>query len=479
VRYLNFDVETFDFAKDPTGYKFKVRVRSSPQGEQDGTGTPSGLDERALAIVKLLDGRKSYVREDLFDLGKALADALFPAGTPRDLLLRSYGVVAGKQDVGLRVRLWISQTELAALPWEYVCDPQSKANRAAFAFNDFLALRHEYSIVRYRPMGKPAPNLDPVDSVRLVALFANPPETQALDLAKEQTVIAAALAAVPRIRPVIRDDATADDLREAVRGSPHVLHFSGHGVFQPVTDDEGKVRYDGRLLLHGGPMNAEQLFMAVDGRGIRLAVLTACETGKDDGRAPCSGVGQALTNEGIAAVLAMQHTIGDRCAIEFSKRFYALLAGGAAIDEAVLEGRKAIVESQGLEQRDWGTPVLYLRADDGVLFPSAAVASTQSARPATRAAAPPAATDAARVDRRKLRERMVQAFSETDLAELCVNVQEALEQAGKRGVTVDLEIVGGANKTAKVMNLIDYLNKRGLLQYLVDGALELRPELLD
>jgi len=39
------------------------------------------------------------------------------------------------------------------------------------------------------------------------------------------------------------------------------------------------------------------------------------------------------------------------------------------MDEAVSNARQAIYQQAGLENRDWGAPVLYLRVEDGVIFP--------------------------------------------------------------------------------------------------------------
>ncbi len=74
-----------------------------------------------------------------------------------------------------------------------------------------------------------------------------------------------------------------------------------------------------------------------------------------------------LVRSGIPAVIAMQHAITDRAAIEFSQTFYESLADGLPVDGAVSEARKAI--RLGVTNTlEWGTPVLYSRAVDGRLF---------------------------------------------------------------------------------------------------------------
>jgi chorismate mutase len=68
---------------------------------------------------------------------------------------------------------------------------------------------------------------------------------------------------------------------------------------------------------------------------------------------------------GIPAVVAMQYEITDRAAIEFSRSFYDAVADRLPIDAAVAEARTAVKMGSALE---WGTPVLYMRSEDGLIF---------------------------------------------------------------------------------------------------------------
>jgi len=43
---------------------------------------------------------------------------------------------------------------------------------------------------------------------------------------------------------------------------------------------------------------------------------------------------------------------------------------------------------------------------------------------------------------------------------------------------VNLEMVGGEGKRAKVLNLIQYLERRGYLSYLVSAVRKARPEII-
>ncbi len=153
----------------------------------------------------------------------------------------------------------------------------------------------------------------------------------------------------------------------------HIFHFAGHGEFQ---GDYGATFESGQgyiiLLDENGQeakLAASQLAILLRDSHVRLAVLAACETGATDQINAWTGVVPALIGAGIPAVVGMQFTIGDRNAIAFSSQFYEALAKGLSIDAAVFEGRLAINLEGGENERDWGVPVLYLRADEGVLFP--------------------------------------------------------------------------------------------------------------
>ena len=72
---------------------------------------------------------------------------------------------------------------------------------------------------------------------------------------------------------------------------------------------------------------------------------------------------------------------------------------------------------------------------------------------------------------------MVKDFGVEDLGVLCADVQSDLKDAGI-DLQVNLEIVGGEGKTIKVLNLIQYLDRRGYLGYLVAAVRRARPGIL-
>ena len=115
----------------------------------------------------------------------------------------------------------------------------------------------------------------------------------------------------------------------------------------------------------------DRLAEMVQAKGVRLAVLGACDTGRRDDKNVWAGVAAALVERGVPAVVAMQFTIGDRKAAAFARGLYRALVAGLTVDEAVALGRTAVRTVSTGEQadvRDWGVPVLYLRDQGGHLF---------------------------------------------------------------------------------------------------------------
>ena len=162
--------------------------------------------------------------------------------------------------------------------------------------------------------------------------------------------------------------ATWADLRDLLLdGEWHVLHFIGHGGFDP-TRGEGilaLVGEDGRADLVAAHRLADLLRQA---RPMpRLVVLNSCSGAAAGASDLFSGTAAALVRGGVSAVAAMQYEISDPAAVAFARGFYAAIARGRGIDDAVSSGRVAIL---GLSDwtLEWVTPVLYLRGHDSRLF---------------------------------------------------------------------------------------------------------------
>ncbi|HVS14347.1 MAG TPA: CHAT domain-containing protein [Thermoanaerobaculia bacterium] len=378
--YRDLDLEITEPERDDAGIEsLRVRVAASPAGEQrraDAVRVTLGADLRDRC--GRLD-RRELDLDGLLELGRALGDLLLPAPA-RGYFERSLAALG--EDEGLRLRLKLDTWGVADLPWEYAWLPPGGAADQPADASGFLALDPRISIVRYELLSEPLARLEATGArqLRLVALFAAPkdPRWAPLDLEGEERGLRAALARRREIGLEVVEPATLAGLERALLEGAQVFHFAGHGRFQagiedPIDTVAGRgflVFCDAEGKAHEVP--AETVVVNLHGRGVRLAVLGACEGARRDRFNPWTGIAPALVRGGLPAAVAMQATLYDRSAVAFSTRFYEALALGFPIDAAVSAGRIAIFNQSGPGERDWGVPVLYLRAESGVLFPKPA-----------------------------------------------------------------------------------------------------------
>lgn len=267
---------------------------------------------------------------------------------------------AVRQGNGLRVKLTVDAPELWNEPWEFLFDPHN---------GRFLCLFAETPIIRYVERLPPIPALTIAPPLRILAVASNPKDYESLDVEHEKSNLTQALKDAQGAGLVELDwlpHATLDDLRKQLgRRTYHILHFIGHGEFDPKEEDgilifEDETGYSHRV--HGE-------HLAVDlgnHRPLRLVTLNACKSARASERDPFAGMARALVHTGnLPAVVAMQFVMSDFAAIRFSEGFYSSIANSNRVEEAVSVGRRTIMTHSNVE---WGTPVLYLRAKDGIIF---------------------------------------------------------------------------------------------------------------
>ena len=347
---------------------FRVEVVDSPAGHASATvqmDVDSLLAQRARLQAAVLASAVASRRllpeteQPVSDIGQQLFAALLGAD-PVVGRYRATEALAAERGQGLRVVLRIDSPALAGLPWEAMFD------QAAGVY-----VCRQNQLVRHVPVASvPAPlRVEP--PLRILGVVSSPRGLPALDVEKEKDQLARALArpasqglAEVRWAPT----ATWADLQDLLLDDEwHVLHFIGHGDFDPHRD-EGVLaleREDGRADLVAAHRLVDLLRQA---RPMpRLVVLNSC-SGAAAGTADLfSGTAAALVRGGVSAVAAMQYEISDPAAVAFARGFYAAIARGRGVDNAVSSGRVAIL---GIGDRtlEWVTPVLYLRGHDNRLF---------------------------------------------------------------------------------------------------------------
>ena len=361
IDYLNLDLEI-----EPWEGAYRARVLASPAGEGSHVFTlpfseleidhfrlsvrhaprTRRIDPAGVAAAKTVGGR---LFENVFG-GEVRACFRASLDAARRL---------GKSGVRVRLRLG-GAPELGVLPWEYLYEAE---------LNRFVATSTRSPVVRYLAIPEAVEPLRARPPLRVLAMVSSPEGVEPLEVEAEWKMLSDALAGpVERGLVVLErlETPTLDALRARLRRERfHVFHFIGHGGFDPRTDDGVLVMADARG--HARPVPAEHVGTLLrDEETLRLVVVNACETARGSLRDPFSGTAQGLMQQGIPAVVAMQFEISDQAALTFAREFYAALADGYPVDAAVTEARKAILTSHN--ELEWGTPVLYMRAEDGRIF---------------------------------------------------------------------------------------------------------------
>jgi tetratricopeptide (TPR) repeat protein len=340
--------------RTPEGYL--ATVVESPAGEGEALCVLH-VDEELQDVLRIVE--QGVVDEHyLAEFGAFLFSKLF-TGDVASLYRTSLGMIRS-QAKRLRIRLRIMPPELAALPWEYLLDLQEQS---------FLAISPETALVRYVPITLPVRPTTISPPLRVLVVIASPHDLQPLDVAHEKAILLEALdewVEQGRIQVEVLERATAAEISQAMRRfQPHVFHFVGHGLF------ENETAY---VVLEDESNNAslvdERTFREFFSgcQETRLAVLNACQSATLSTSQPLVGLAPRLLQRQLSAVVAMQHPVSDKAASIFTREFYRSLALGLPVDAAISEARKGIFLELGVQSPNWGTPVLFLRARDGLLF---------------------------------------------------------------------------------------------------------------
>lgn len=161
---------------------------------------------------------------------------------------------------------------------------------------------------------------------------------------------------------------TRKEIRDALlQRKPDIIQFVGHGVYQNgkgylalVDETSGKTWMvdDERFA---------NLFLGADDH-LSLVSLATCESAKSDSPQSFLGIAPQIVQRGVPAVVAMQYSVLIRTAAIFLEDFYTSIAASKPLDWAIQSARNAVSQELGLDNREFATPALYIRAKDGEVF---------------------------------------------------------------------------------------------------------------
>ncbi len=322
------------------GGGYSVRVVRSPAGESKEEDfqvplTPEEIDRFGEAMGRAArDVRHASLdvlgEDALVEVGERLFNSLF-TGSVKNRYDRSLGKVLAPGGSGLRVRIEMGlgdpvMAPLHSIPWEYLCSPDD---------GQFLGLSRNLSLVRYLNLGLPGERPPVAPPLSILALTGDDPEESDLALLQELREMERAWGEDAAVRIKVLTKSSLEELRdELLKREHHVVHFMGHGGFDPDAG-QGSLAFcdgEGRRVWVGGTDLAAHLR---DRTSLRLVFLNACWTARAASSAPYAGVATALAGAGVPAVLAMQFAVSDSTALAFSRSFYRRLAQGDTIDAAV------------------------------------------------------------------------------------------------------------------------------------------------
>ena len=352
MEYHDFDL----WIGAPTAEGYLLRAHSETQGEAKGQMKLDPMSKSVQACLEKLAVRETD-KAFLIEFGTFLCDSLF-VGNIEALFQRSLGTVMGREGQGLRIRLRIDPPEISALPWEYLYSSRRK---------HFLGASKKTPLSRYLEVPEPPGSLQTALPLKILVVI---PTGSGLDIQKEKAILTEAMSKLgDAVQPTfLEGNVTRGTVADALLEERyHVFHFIGHGVFK---DDQGYLIFNNE---HGGrDQISDDIFARffLNEPSMKLVVLNACEGATVSSSKPMVGMAPKLVECGIPAVIAHQYSMEDRTAICFAREFYRSLCMGTQVghvDVAMAHARNQL-SIRFPDERCLGTPVLFMRAPDGLIF---------------------------------------------------------------------------------------------------------------
>jgi CHAT domain-containing protein len=321
------------------------------------------LEEYLEWPYEVFEQRAKQVEALLPELGKRLYEAVFGDPPARDIIQQWWQQQAQQRQITIISDI----ASVLSLPWELLYDERG-----------FLTLRspHPVAIVRRLQqrelLPQPAPFQPPL---RILLVTARPddagfidPRSSARELLEEvKKDIEAGAIELEFLRPP-----TFDDLHQRLKDTArpiHVLHFDGHGA---LLKGKGVLAFENSGGL-SDRKEAEEIAGILQGSGVRLVVLDACQSALGRKNDAFSSVAAQLIQSGIDAVVAMSASVLATSMARYVEAFYRALASGVPVSTAHLQAQQALAadprryllrrrrddEGEPVKLYDWWVPHFY------------------------------------------------------------------------------------------------------------------------
>jgi len=271
-------------------------------------------------------------------------------------------------------------TGLLALPWELLHDGRSYLFQGQHAVRVRRRLPNRY-VQPYAVTDLPirillvSPRPENAHTAYIDHRVSALPLVEAVEsLGKLATLTVLTPPTFPALQQVLQRAAAAQQPFD-------VVHFDGHGVYDRRHGLGGLCFEDPRDIqkLHERDMafvDAREMASVVREHRIPLVFLEACQSAQAE-TDPTASVAAKLLEEGVTSVVAMSHSVLVETARRFVQAFYAALAEGVRVGQAMLAGQQAlygdpyrgkIMGAGDLRLHDWFVPVLYQEERDPQLI---------------------------------------------------------------------------------------------------------------
>jgi serine/threonine protein kinase len=345
----------FDLHIAPNGHA----TANSPEGQA--TADISTQVPNAIRLSLNLIEKRQTNADLLKQVGQELYGWLFPGDIHTHL--HQTEARARLEKAKMRLRLRIEAESIASLPLEFLYRMQG---------GYFLAVNPDTVLSRYLNLPLPPERVRRREGpLHMLAIIADPTDQTRLPPDEWEAIIKDALAGPladgqMTLQTVKR--ATRKEIRNALlRQKPDIIQFVGHGIYRDgkgyltLVDDQ-----TGKTWLVDDERFAN-LYLGYDDH-LGLIGLATCESAKSDDPQSFLGIAPQLVQRGVPAVLSMQYRVLIKTAKIFLEDFYTAVAARKPVDWATQSARNAVSQELGFDNREFATPVLYMRAEDGEIF---------------------------------------------------------------------------------------------------------------
>jgi len=317
------------------------------------------LLESSEAMGKAMSGDGPHMLpKDMTDFGNALLEFLLPRSLGR--------LYASLSTDALSLQILSDCEEITGIAWEYM----AMSDPAPPPHPDRLVVRvHRSHSLRSQP---PRPRTQPL---RVLFATASPgkgqmpvPAEEALEyFTSTFTLNVSTGTGANPVELTILEECSYQALHRTLAISDFdIFHFLGHGD----TVNGGRLLFQKANGPTPEPVDARSLGALLAGRGIRLAILSACWTSKS--ATPFGSVTNALLDAGMPAVVANQFEIDVNTIPPFIAGLYNSLLAFGDIDRAFATARSALQHAEAASGAStpiiWGVPTLHRLPDGRQLF---------------------------------------------------------------------------------------------------------------